>query len=327
MNRRNLLSIASAWLGLLLAPLAVQAAEPFPVPGKIIHIVIGVPAGGGLDAEARLIALVAAKTLGTTVIVDNKPGANGLIAFDYVAKARPDGYTVLYTPDSFVQVAQTTAAASYDPLNGFVPISQSGNSRLVLVAHKSIPATNLSELAAYAKANPGRLTCAAIGAGSSSAMFAELMSRTGGFNCTLVPYKGFSDVYNDLVSGRVHLMFAAGSGAVQFAKSGQARMLAVAEASRSALLPDVPTLLEQGYPGFEMGSWTGFFGPAGMDAAVVRTLNAAIAKALSEKNVRDAFAEGLTEARSSTPEAFQRVVKDSYDKWGITIKQVGMQKK
>jgi tripartite-type tricarboxylate transporter receptor subunit TctC len=301
-------------------------ATPFPEPGKIIRIVVGVPAGGGIDTQARLVAAELAGILRTTVLVDNKPGANGYLAFDHVSKAKPDGYTILYTADTVVQVSQTNAAATYDPL-GFTPISLGGIGRLVLVAHASVPGKDISEVISFARQNAGKLSCGAIGANSSSAMYAELLRREGGFDCTVVPYKGFSDVFNDLVAGRVHLMFAAGSGAVHFAKTGKVRILATAEARRTAFLPGVPTLEEQGLAGFSIGSWLGFMGPPGMDAGRVTVLNAAIGKALAEPRVHKEYSAALTEPKASTPAEFGSMVRESHAKWATAIKQIGLQRK
>ena len=302
------------------------ASTPFPEPGKVVRIVVGVPAGGGVDIQARLVAAELAKVLGTSVLVDNKPGANGYIAFDHVAKSKPDGYTFLYTPDSVVQVSQTNAAAIYDPL-AFTPISLGGIGRLVLVAHTSVPGKDIAEVIAYAKQNPGKLGCAAVGAGSASAIYADLLRREGGFDCTVVPYKGFTDVFNDLVTGRVHLMFAAGSGAVHFVKTGKVRILATAEARRTAMLPGVPTLEEQGLAGFSIGSWLGFFGPPGMDVGRVAVLNAAIGKALADPRVRKEYSDAVTEPKASTPAEFGAMVRESHAKWASAIKQIGLQRK
>lgn len=305
---------------------ALGQTDAFPAPRKIMRIVIGVPAGGSLDAQARVVAEHLSRTMGVQAIVENRPGASLILATDLVAKAKPDGYTLLYTFDAFVQVPLTTTHAGYDPVKDFTPILLAGLSDLMLVSHQSIPASDVKDLIAQARANSGKLNCASIGTGTASHLFVELLKRQGGFDCPTVPYKGFSDIFNDLTEGRVQIFFAAAAGAIQFANTGRVRILASTRAKRSPLMPEVPTMEEQGMPEFSVGGWVGFFGPAKLPPDVLRALNAALVGALSTPRVRDVFQSSIVDVEASTPEAFGALVKQSYGRWETIINRVGMQK-
>jgi tripartite-type tricarboxylate transporter receptor subunit TctC len=321
LTRRLLLALA-----LLPCAFAATAAE-FPIPGKPIRVVVGFPAGGGTDLQARLLAQRMQEALGVPVIVEDRPGAGTMIAANEVAKSAPDGHTLLYTPSTtLAQLPQTLSAVKYDPFKDFTPVSLAALGPLVLVVQKSVPANDVRELVAYAKSKPGQLNYVSQGIGTSAHIYGELFARQTGIELVHIPYKGASDVSKDFVSGRVHLQFASSSAAVALARSGAVRMLAVAAAQRSALFPDLPTLAEQGVAGLDIESWIGFFGPAGMAPQTVARLNAVIAQALNEPKLSEEFRIGGVEAKSSSPAQFGAILRDSYQQWGRVLAQVGLAK-
>ncbi|MBI2772179.1 MAG: tripartite tricarboxylate transporter substrate binding protein [Burkholderiales bacterium] len=317
-----------ALLAAALLPLAFNAAAAeFPIPGKPIKIVVGFPAGGGTDIQARQMAQQLTAVLGVPVIIDNRPGAGTMLAAAEVSKAAPDGHTVLYTPAStLAQLPQTLAAVKYDTFKDFTPIAQGALGPLVLMLHKSIPANNVKELVAYAKAHPGELNYVSQGVGTSSHLFGQMFAKQAGIDIVHVPYKGANDVAKDFISGRVHMQFASSSAAVALAKTGDVKMIAAVAPRRSALFPELPTMGEQGISGVDIESWIGFFGPAGMDPKTVAKLSDAISQVLKTPKMRDDFRAGGVEAKYAGPEEFAGIVRESYQLWGKTLAQVGYKK-
>jgi len=325
MNKREHLK---ALLALGLAPVAARvAAQEFPIPNKPIRVVVGFPAGGGTDLQARQAADRLGQLLNVPVLIDNRPGAGTMLAAQEVQRAAPDGHTLLYTPSStLAQLPHTLSVVKYDTFRDFTPISLGALGPLVLVLHKSIPARDVRELVAYAKAHPGHINYVSQGTGTSSHMYGEIFAKQAGIAIVHVPYKGANDVAKDFIAGRVHMQFASSSAAVALAKTGEIRMLAVVAHQRSPLFPDLPTMAEQGVTGVDIESWVGWFGPAGMPRAVVAKLNAAINEVLATPKVREEYRLGGAEARGSTPEQFAATVRQTYDDWGRTLQQVGFTK-
>lgn len=325
MNHRQKLK---ALLALAAAPLAGRvAAQEFPIPNKPIRIVVGFPAGGGTDIQARQVGQNLGQLLNVPVVVENKPGAGTMLAALEVMRAAPDGHTLLYTPSStLAQLPHTLSVVKYEPFKDFTPISLGALGPLVLVLHKSIPATNVHELVAYAKAHPGQINYVSQGVGTSAHMYGEIFARQAGIDIVHVPYKGANDVAKDFIAGRVQLQFASSSAAVTLAKTGQVRMLAVVAPKRSGLFPDLPTMGEQGVSGVDIESWVGYFGPAGMAPQVVAKLNDAIGQVLKMPSVRDEYKKGGAEAQPSSPEQFAAIVRGTYDQWGRTLQQIGFTK-
>lgn len=325
MNHRQKLK---ALLALAAAPLAGRvAAQEFPIPNKPIRIVVGFPAGGGTDIQARQVGQNLGQLLNVPVVVENKPGAGTMLAALEVMRAAPDGHTLLYTPSStLAQLPHTLSVVKYEPFKDFTPISLGALGPLVLVLHKSIPATNVHELVAYAKAHPGQINYVSQGVGTSAHMYGEIFARQAGIDIVHVPYKGANDVAKDFIAGRVQLQFASSSAAVTLAKTGQVRMLAVVAPKRSGLFPDLPTMGEQGVNGVDIESWVGYFGPAGMAPQVVAKLNDAIGQVLKMPSVRDEYKKGGAEAQPSSPEQFAAIVRGTYDQWGRTLQQIGFTK-
>jgi len=301
------------------------AAQSFPDPQRPIRLVVGFAPGGGTDIQARLLAPRLAEALGAPVTVENRPGASTMIAAQEVARAAPDGHTLLYTFNgTFAQNPHTLASVPYDPFRDFTPISLAARGSMLLVVHASLPVHSVAELVAHGRAHPGTLNIASFGMGTSSHLYAELLARHAGVPMTHVPYKGAGDAANDLLAGRVQLMFDAAPTALQHAKNGSLRVLGIVAPSRSPLLPDVPTLAEQGIAGIDLVGWLGVYGPARLPAEIVARINAALVKAIATPEVRSGFAVGAYEAVSSTPEALRALTRDAYDSWGKVVKDVGL---
>lgn len=312
-------------LGALALAAAPAWGQSFPVSGKPVRILVGFAAGGGTDIQARLVAPKLADALGVPVVVENKPGASTMLAAQEVARAAPDGHTILYSFNgTFTQNPHTLAGVPYDPFRDFTPLSLGARGSQVLVLHVSVPAKDVGELVAYGKANPGQLNIASFGTGTSSHIFALMLIRQSGVEMTHVPYKGTGDAVKDLLAGRVQLMFDAATTAVQNVKTGKLRMLGIVAEKRSPFLPDVPTLPEQGFRGIDLVGWLGFYGPAKLAPEVVAKLNAAVVKSLAAPEVKDGFEKGAYEAVSSTPEELGALTRESYDRWGRIIQDLGI---
>jgi tripartite-type tricarboxylate transporter receptor subunit TctC len=313
-------------LGLCALLLSLSAgAQVFPKPGQPIRVLVGFAAGGTTDIQARVVAPRLAEALGVPVLVENKPGASTMIAAQEVARAAPDGHTILYTANgAFVQNPHTLANVPYDPFRDFTPISLGARGPQLLLLHVSVPATNLKELVAWGKANPGKLNIASFGTGSSGHIFAEVLMRETGLDMVHVPYKGAGDAAKDLIGGTVQLMFDPATSALKNAASGRLRIIGVAAETRSRFLPEVPTIKEQGYKGMDLTGWVAWYGPAGMPPATVQKLNAALVKVLSLPEVKEAFDRGAYEAASSTPEDLAALTRDFFERWGKIVRDLGM---
>ncbi len=327
MNTRRRLAAFLALPLLACATGGAAAADPFPIPNKPVKLLVGFPAGGGTDLQARIVAQHLSPILGVPVIVENRPGAGTMIAANEVARSQPDGHTLLYTPASTLsQLPHTLSAVKYDTFKDFTPVAQGALGPLVLVVHKSIGASNVKELVAYAKANPGKLNYVSQGIGTPAHIFGEVFGKQAGIDIVHVPYKGASDAARDFVTGRVHMQFASSSGAVALAKSGEVRMIATVAPKRSGLFPDLPTMSEEGISGVDIESWIGFVGPAGMDPKVVARISDAIGEVLKMPKVQEDFRIGGVEARWLGPEQFGAAIRESYQLWAKTLAQVGYQK-
>ncbi|WP_311221933.1 MULTISPECIES: tripartite tricarboxylate transporter substrate binding protein [unclassified Acidovorax] len=308
-----------------IAPLAM--AHDFPARGKPIRIVVGFTAGGGTDAQARIVAQKLCDVLGTSVVVDNKPGASTMLAASEVARAPADGYTLLYAPSStMAQNPHTFTHVPYDPFKDFTPISMGGRGPLVLSLSTTVPVNNVKELVAYVKANAGKVSYASFGAGTSSHIYGEAFVKKTGIDAVHIPYKGGSDAAKDLIGGRVQYMFDSASSAIITAGTGKVKILAVAASARIPALADVPTFAEQGYAGLDLPSWLGFYGPARMAPAVVDKLNGALTQVLAIQQVRDFYRNGGYEAGATTAQEFANITRTSYDQWGAMVHQVGLSK-
>jgi len=302
-------------------------ALAFPAAGKPLKLIVGYPAGGGTDLQARLLAQYLGTELGVPALVDNRPGAGTMIGAVETAKAAPDGQTVMYTPAStLTQLPQTLQAVRYDPLRDFTPVAQCALGPTVLVLQSSIPATNLRELIAYAKKNPGKLNYVSQGVGTSADVLGQMLARQGGIDIVHVPYKGANDVAKDFVAGRVHLQFASSSAATQLARSGQVRLLGIVSPRRSELFPSLPTMTELGISGMDMDTSLGLIGPAGMPAEVVDKLSEATRRVMALPHLREEFRASGVEPRWASAADFSAVIRESHAAWGRLLASIGFQK-
>jgi tripartite-type tricarboxylate transporter receptor subunit TctC len=318
-------SFQLALIGVLFGATTAAVAEDFPAKGKTLRIVVGFTAGGGTDAQARIVGQKLGEILGTPVVIENRPGASTMLAASEVARAQPDGYTLLYAPSStMAQNPHTLPQVPYDPFKDFTAISLGGRGPLVLSVSSSVPVQSVAELIAYVKARPGTVSYASFGTGTSSHIYGEAFVKRTGLDAVHVPYKGGSDAAKDLIGGRVQYMFDSASSAVIASQTGKVKVLAVAGPSRIDALPGVATLAEQGVSGLDLPSWLGFYGPAKMPAAVVERLHAALAEALATPAVRDFYRSGGYEAGASTPDEFARLTRTTYEQWGSMVQQVGL---
>ncbi|TSA41999.1 MAG: tripartite tricarboxylate transporter substrate binding protein [Betaproteobacteria bacterium] len=312
-----------ALAAIALAFTAAAGAQNYPT--KPIRLIVPFAAGGTVDISARGIAPGLSELLGQNVIVDNRGGAGGIIGADLVAKAAPDGYTLLMGSNSTVSVAPSLYPKNpYHPVRDFAPISLVATTPFVLVAHPSVPAKTVKELIALARSKPGRLTMASGGTGSSNHLVGELFQSLTGTKLTHVPYKGAAPAGVDLMAGQVDLLFDQLPTSVGPAKAGKFRALAVTSKARAAVLPEVPTMLESGMPNFEVINITGVLAPAGTPADILEKLNAATLKVLSQPAVRERFAAIALEARGGTPGEFAAFIKEDFARWTKVVKEANI---
>ncbi|MBC7706234.1 MAG: tripartite tricarboxylate transporter substrate binding protein [Rhodoferax sp.] len=316
---------------LALAALVVAGAGPAAAlaqawPSKPITIIVAYPPGGDTDAMARLYAEKLSARLGQPVLVDNKPGASGVIGSSQVARATPDGYTLLLAPNtfSFAQlVLKTSGSSSYDPLHGFAPIVQTSVQPLFVAASTASGIKDIDGLVAQAKANP--LSYASPGTGSPMHILGEMFARSTGAKLVHVPYKGVAPAVNDLVGGQVPLTFMTLGPLAPFAQSGKVTVLAVTDAQRSPLAPQVPTLAETGHRGVEVSAWQGLFAPKGTPAAVVQTLNTHMNEILKMPDVIAKMAIFGAQPAGGEPARLERTNAADYNRFGKIIKDLGIQ--
>ena len=295
------------------------AAQDYP--SKPVHMVVPWPAGGLVDIAARIAAKELQAGMGQPVVVDNKPGAGGVIGADIVAKSAPDGYTLVLTTSALTMNAALDRKLPFNVSADFVPIAAFAYAPSVLVVHPSAGIGSVADLVSRAKARPGKLTYASAGTGSPAHLSGELLKTMAGIDLLHVPYKGAPQAITDLMAGRVDTQFANATVALPQIKAGTVRPLAVTSARRFAALPDVPTLAEAGLPNFEADQWLGILVPAGTPAKVQQRLRAETDKALAKEEVRAALAQsGMTVARAATLPEFAAYIKQDLDKWAQVVK-------
>jgi len=311
----------------LVAATGAALADEFPIKGKPIRVIVAFPPGGGVDAQARTVTPKLAEILGVPVVIENRPGGGTLLAAQEVMKAAPDGHTLFYSASStMAQNPHTLLAATYDPLKDFTPISMGAKGPLVLIVNLATGLNSVKDVIAYGRANPGKLSYASFGTGTSSHIFGQVFAKNNGIQMEHIPYKGGADLAADLIEGRVQIAFDAAPAAIQNTKSGKTKIVGVAAPTRSPFLPDVPTLAEQGVKDMDITSFLGWFGPAKMSPEVVKKLNAALAQAIAQQSVRDFYKIGAYTAESSSPEELASAVKTAYDAWGGLVKTAGIAK-
>ena len=306
-----------------LAALVCAAALPSPsraqsYPSKPIHFVLPYVPGGIIDTAGRHLAVRLSERLGQSVVPENRPGAGGMVGADVVARAAPDGYTILLTDPALVTNPTLQSDAPYD-LKALQAVSIVGSSPAVIVASLSLPAKTLPELIAYAKANPGKLNFASAGIGTAPHLAAEMIKLRAGIEMTHVPYRGIGAAYPDVMSGKVQLAFSSIAGAVPFTGDNRVRPLATTGSARSPVYPDVPTVAESGLPGFDVDLWIAVYAPAGLPPQVLAKLNSELNKAIEHPELKAAFAKIGVTPRGTTPQEAAAFTSSEYEKWRKVI--------
>lgn len=316
-QRRKLLLAATA---LALAANTALAAPP-AWPQKTIRIVVPFPPGGTVDGVARLLQPRLQAALGQTVLIDNRAGAGGTVGVREVARSAPDGYTVGMVFDAFTTYPLVYPNLGFDSRKDLVPVTQMASNPLVLVVNPSVPANNLQELVALAKAKPGTLNYASVGAGSSNHLTAEWFKSVAGIDVAHIPYKGGGPAQQDLLGGQVQMMFLSAVLAQPHVRAGKLRALAQTGAKRVDAYRDVPTVAESGYPDFHVESWVGMLAPAGTPSAIIDRLHTEVTAALNSADVKARLAEQGLQPIANTPAQFAQALSDEYAKWQRLISE------
>lgn len=321
MHLRTLLG-AAALAAAALCGGPAAAADAYP--SRPITLVVPFPAGAGTDAVGRIFAGELGAILGQQVVVENRPGANSTIAGNFVARAKPDGYTLFVTTNTSHSAAPwLMKSIPYDPVKDFTPIARGGNLPFMLVVNPKRPYKSVAELVEYARKNPGKVTYAS---GNSTGIVAgATLARRTNTQMLHIPYKGTPQALTDVVGGQVDFMFTDLTSGMPFVQSGQLRPLAVSTAQRSTIVPDLPSMREAGVADFDLNSWNGYFGPAGMPPEVVAKLNQAINQVVAKPEVRQRLASLGFDAFSGTPQEFAAFVGQQLDLWGKLIRDAGIQ--
>jgi tripartite-type tricarboxylate transporter receptor subunit TctC len=304
--------------------LYATAAVAQPYPSRPITIVVPFAAGSGTDSITRIIGQHLSVALGQSVVVENKVGASGVLAATYVARAAPDGYTLLMATNSTHSAnPYLFKNLSYDPVKDFAPVARAGSYVFMLVVNKDIPAKTLGELVAYAKANPGKLTYAS---GNTTGIVAgETLKSKAGIDILHVPYKSTPPAINDVLGGRVSMMFIDLAPGLEHVRAGNFRALAVTTKERSALLPDLPSLAEAGIPGYDVTSYAALFAPAGTPKEIVDRLNAEVQKIIANPEAKARIAITGFDAFSGPPETLAAFIQSELVNWGKLIREAGIE--
>lgn len=297
-------------------------AQPFP--SKPVRLIVPFPPGGAVDYYARAVQNRLQETLGQPILIENRSGAGGMLGADLVVKAAPDGYTLLV--GNIASLAMNVGLYSkmtYDPRKDLTPIIRTVAVNYVMTVHPSVPARSVKELIDHAKANPGKLSYGSAGSGSAPHLATELLKQRAGIDMLHVPFKGGGPMVADLLGGQIHIVIADQANLMPHVKAGKLRALAVGTLERSASYPDIPTIAESGFPGFEARAWQGIAGPANLPADIVTQLNAAFAKAMAFPEVHQRLLDGGLDPISGTPEDFAAFIRNEIDKWAKVAKDVG----
>ena len=310
----------------VLSAFAATAAAQVAYPSKPVRLVLGFPAGTNVDVLTRPIAARMSEALAHPVIVDNRAGATGLIANEFVAKAPPDGYTLLVAPgSSLTSTPHLKLKMPYDTFRDFAPIVQISAFPNVVIVNPVVPAKTVKDLVAIAKAKPGMLTFGSSGVGSAFHLSGELFKTLARVDMLHVPYKGGNLALNDLVGGRIDVLFYTLAVARPQIDAGKVRAIAVTSLTRDPALPNLPTVDEAGLKGYEIVGWHGFLAPAGTPRDIVERLNALVGKILATREMRELWASQGMQAATNTPEQFAQRIRADYEKYGRVIKAVGIQ--
>jgi tripartite-type tricarboxylate transporter receptor subunit TctC len=322
-TRRRLVGLAAA---VALAP-AVSTGGAFaqqPWPNRIVKVIVPFPPGGGTDVVARILNNRLSEVWGQQVVIENKPGAGSNIGAEQVARADPDGYSILIGALPMAVNRYLYRSLGYDPLTDFAPVTMICHFPNLLVVPNSSPVKSVKDLIAHGKANDGKLTFASSGIGTSPHLSGELFKRMAGFEMTHIPYRGVAPALNDVIPGRVDMMFNTAGGVLQQVRAGQLRGLAVSTAQRFPTAMEFPTVAESGLPGFDVTSWYAFFVPVKTPAGIVRKIHADTVAVLAEPAIKARLEQVGVEVVASTPQQLGARLKAETDQWGPIIKAAGI---
>jgi tripartite-type tricarboxylate transporter receptor subunit TctC len=317
-TRRVFLSQAGAGAVVIVVPGIAAAAYP----DRPVKVIMPYPAGGAADTFARIVTVKLEKILGQPVVLDYKPGGTGTIAAEATARASADGYTLHVIDSGAFAYVPNMRKLNYDPLKSLTPVAPLGVVPMIVVAHPSLPARDIRELVAYAKANPGKLNCASAGVGSAHHLIAEFFKIRAGIQMNHVPYRGAAQYMTDLVGGQVDLAVSTLAPAIPYVQTGRIRALGLTTLKRSSAVPEVPTIAEQGFAGFDEKPWICFVGPAGIPPEVLEHLRAAFRKVYEDPEVVPALNKaGLEDVGAMSPSEMAEQMKVDLAKWGEVIRQ------
>jgi tripartite-type tricarboxylate transporter receptor subunit TctC len=314
MHRRTLLALVAGAAAATAAPFAAARAAAWQ-PTKPVRLVVPFPPGSASDILARALSARMAEALGQPIVVENRPGAGGTIGTDVVAKAAPDGHTLLMATAAHTITAATYERLPFDARADFAPVTRLVATPLLLVVHPSVPAATVPDLVARARAEPGKISFASSGLGTSHQMASEFLKATAGIDIVHVPYRGSAPAQLDLTAGRVDMMFDNIVAVLGHVRAGRLRPLAVSSAERSAILPEVPTVAEQGFPGFEVNAWFGLMAPAGTPRAVVDRVASVAGEAIRNPEISGRLAAEGAVVVADRPEEFARFLEADAAKW------------
>ena len=316
---KNILKLSLSILVLIFA--ATANAQPFPT--KPIKIIVPFPAGGTVDFFARVISTKLSDALGQSVLVENRAGAGGNIAAEAVAKAAPDGYTLLMGSEIIAINTSLYSKIGYDPVKDLAPITLVGTVPNILIVHPGLPVNSVNDLIALAKKTPGKISFASTGQGTSTHLSSELFKLMANVDMLHVPYKGGPPAIADLISGQVNMMFINMPTGITHVRSGKAKIIAVSSIKRVSQLPDVPTVDQAGVKGFETSAWSGLYAPAGTPADIINRLNVEVVKILKQPGVKEQLMAQGAEPVGDSPEEFSRFTLAEISKWAKIIKISG----
>jgi tripartite-type tricarboxylate transporter receptor subunit TctC len=305
---------------MLITAAVESSAAQQPYPNRPVRMIVAVPPGGPADTLARLVAPKLTEAFDQTVVIDNRPGANGIIAYETTARAAPDGYTFTAAATGVVINASLYKNVPYDPIRDFAPITLGITVPNILVVHPSVAVSSTKELVAMAKAKPGTVTFASAGTGTSGHLALELFRMTAGIDVIHVPYKGGGPALADVLAGQVQSLFSIALAAAPQIKAGRLRALAITSAKRSPVAPELPTIAEAGFPGYEVVGWFGWLAPAATPRPIVNRLHVELVRALRSPDVRERLLSQSTEPVGNTPQEFGTFMRSEHAKWGKVIK-------
>lgn len=325
-NIRRLLAkaiVATAFCAVAGVP-AVNAASADAYPSGPVTIVVPYPPGGATDNLSRVVADRLSQKWKESVVVDNRSGAGGLIGAEFVARAKPDGLTIMHTLSTLLQAPHLTPSTPVDPINDFEPITKSATNGLLLVTHSGVPAKTLAELVELAKNSDTKFSYGTYGVGSTAHLYGHLFAKQAGLDMVHIAYRGESPSVADLLGGQIPLVFMSGNGAKAHLATGRMRALAVTGPERSLVAPDVPTFKELGYKDMDVNGWYGFFAPKGTPPEIVSKISKDINEILADPAIQKNFRDIDIQLVGSTPEEFAKEMKPRYEMWGRLIKDAGI---